>query len=40
MSFEGTELYENNKERIMTINFDDDEDSLDRQLALLKATKV
>jgi hypothetical protein len=39
MSFEGTELYENNKERIMTINFDDDEDSLDRQLALLKATK-
>ena len=39
MSFEGTELYENNKEHIMTINFDDDDDSLDRQLALLKATK-
>jgi len=39
MSFEDTKLYEDNKERIMTINFDDDEDSLDRQLALLKATK-
>ena len=39
MSFDGTKLYEDNKERIMTINFDDDEDSLDRQLALLKATK-
>jgi|TARA_Y100000310_G_scaffold84343_1_gene81169 hypothetical protein len=39
MSFEDTELYKNNKENIMTINFDDDDDSLDRQLALLKATK-
>ena len=39
MSFEGTKLYEDNKERIMTINFDDDEDSLDKQLALLKVTK-
>jgi len=39
MSFEDTKLYEDNKNRIMTINFDDDEDSLDRQLALLKATK-
>ena len=39
MSFEGTKLYENNKDRLMVINFDDDDDSLDRQLALLKVTK-
>jgi hypothetical protein len=39
MSFEDTELYKNNKENIMTLNFDNDDDSLDKQLALLKCTK-
>ena len=39
MSFEDTELYKNNKENIMTINFDDDDDSLDKQLALLQCCK-
>lgn len=39
LSFKETEFYEKNKNNIMVINFDDDEDSLEKQLALLKATK-
>ena len=39
MSFEDTELYKKNKENMMTINFDNDDDSLDRQLALLEYCK-
>ena len=38
LSFEDTDLYKNNKKNIMIMNFDDDDDSLDKQLALLKCT--
>jgi len=39
LDFKDTTFYEKNKNNIMIINFDDDEDSLEKQLALLKATK-
>jgi hypothetical protein len=39
LNFKDTDFYKKNKKNIMVMDFDDDEDSLDKQLALLGCTK-
>ena len=39
LNFKETEFYKKNQKNIMIINFDDDDDSLEKQLGLLKSTK-
>jgi hypothetical protein len=39
LSFKETEFYEKNKKNIMIMDFNDDDDSLEKQLGLLKSTK-